>query len=505
MLNFAGSLDHNVARHPDKVVLVQGTRRLTYRSVYYRVNAVAAALRGLGVGTGDVVALLLSNCTEFIELAYAVNRIGAAFLPLNCRLAPAEWWYVLQNSRARVLVAQAEYQARVDGIPEPLPDLRHRMLIGGSAAGQWTGFEAALSAHMGQTVPVVDVPGESMHRLVYTSGTTSRPKGVCITHRNVLWKTFAHIAELGVTERDSTLVCGPLYHVGAFDVPALDTLFVGGSLIIMPKFDAAEAARTIHEERPTNTWLAPVMISSIIALPDFAEYDTSSLKLIAFGGEKTPKPLVEKFIGAFPGTWLSDSYGMTETVSADTFNDAASALTKVGSVGRPVRHLEVRIIGADGAPAAPGKLGEIALRGPQVFPGYWRDEAATAAAFLADGWFLTGDIGLLDEDGYLYIEDRKKDMIVSGGENIATPEVERVLYEHPDVAEAAVIGVPHTRWGQVPKAFVVLRDGATSDEAGLREFCLARLAKFKVPQAFEFLDALPRTPTGKVLKRALRG
>jgi acyl-CoA synthetase (AMP-forming)/AMP-acid ligase II len=213
--------------------------------------------------------------------------------------------------------------------------------------------------------------------------------------------------------------------------------------------------------------------------------------------------LIEKFSAAFPGVWLSDGYGSTETSSGDAFNDAAHILSKVGSVGRPVAHLEMRIVDDDGAVAPAGALGEVAVRGPKVFSGYWKDADATAAAF-RDGWYMTGDVGYMDADGYLYIEDRKKDMIISGGENIASSEVERVLYEHPDVLEAAVVAVSHERWGEAPKAFIVPKADHRMDAEELRQFCGRHLAKFKVPREFVFLRELPRTSTGKVLKRALR-
>jgi acyl-CoA synthetase (AMP-forming)/AMP-acid ligase II len=250
-------------------------------------------------------------------------------------------------------------------------------------------------------------------------------------------------------------------------------------------------------------WLAPSMMNAVLRQPDLAERDTSSLRFIIGGGEKMPVPLVERIRAAFPRAWFADAYGLTETVAGDTFNDAGHVLSKVGSVGRPVVHLRIRIVDEQGSEVPAGQLGEITLSGPKVFLGYWRDEEATAKA-LRDGWFHTGDLGRVDEDGYLYVEDRKKDMIVSGGENIATPEVERVLYEHPDVVEAAVVGMPHERWGETPKAFVVRRPGSAVDAAGLTAHCRERLAKFKVPAEIVFLDELPRTPSGKVLKRDLR-
>jgi acyl-CoA synthetase (AMP-forming)/AMP-acid ligase II len=245
------------------------------------------------------------------------------------------------------------------------------------------------------------------------------------------------------------------------------------------------------------------MVNAVLQVPGLSGYDTSSVRLIIGGGEKMPEPVVRRILDAFPGAWFADAYGLTETVSGDTFLDREHSLSKIGSVGRPVAHVELRIVDELGEPVPAGTLGEIALRGPKVFDGYWRDEEATARA-IRNGWFHTGDIGRLDEDGFLYVEDRLKDMVISGGENIATPEVERVLYEHPAVLEAAVLGMPHERWGEVPRAVVVLRPGEQADAEELREFCRARLARFKVPVAIDFSDGLPRTPSGKVLKRELR-
>lgn len=498
MSNFATVLDHNVGRRPDQVVLSQGERTLTNTDLHARVNALAAGLRELGIGRGDVVALLMYNHVEFVETVFAVNRLGAAFLPLNYRLSPAEWRFILEHSQAAAIVTETEFAAGVAEATAELPSLRHRLLL-----GEGNSYDELLAGHPGAAVPAVPVGTDDLQRLMYTSGTTSRPKGVRITHGNVSWKNLGHIVEFGLTDADTTLVCGPLYHVGGLDLPGLGTLHAGGRLSLLRKFDACEVVDTIERERPSNVWLAPSMMNAILQLPDIADRDTSSIRFIIGGGEKMPVPLVQRIRKAFPGAWFADAYGLTETVSGDTFNDAEHVLSKIGSVGRPVVHLEVRIVDESGEPVPAGELGEIAMRGPKVFAGYWRDEEATAKA-LRDGWFHTGDVGRLDSDGYLYVEDRKKDMIVSGGENIATPEVERVLYEHPDVVEAAVIGVPHPRWGEVPKAYVVLRAGADLDAETLRGFCQQRLAKFKVPADLEFLQVLPRTPTGKVLKRTLR-
>jgi acyl-CoA synthetase (AMP-forming)/AMP-acid ligase II len=497
MANFAGILDHNVGRYPDRVVLTQGERRQSNRELSTRVNALAAGFRELGIGRGDIVALLLYNHVEFIETIFALNRIGAAFLPLNYRLSPAEWEFILTHAEATAILTEPEFAGAVDAIP-----LRHKLLLCGDRDG-WLSYEDLVARHLGERVPVEQVAPGELQRLMYTSGTTSRPKGVRISHANVLYKNLGHIVEFGITGADTTLVCGPLYHVGGLDLPGLGTLHAGGGLVLLRKFDAGAVLDTIETERPTNIWLAPSMMNALLQQPDIARRDTSSIRFIIGGGEKMPVPLVERIRAAFPSAWFADAYGLTETVSGDTFNDAEHMLSKVGSVGRPVVHLQVRIVDELGAEVPVGELGEITLSGPKVFDGYWRDPEATAKA-LRGGWFHTGDIGRVDEDGYLYVEDRKKDMIVSGGENIATPEVERVLYEHPEVVEAAVVGTPHERWGEVPKAFVVLRPGSALTAAELTGFCRERLAKFKVPAEIQFLGELPRTPSGKVLKRDLR-
>jgi acyl-CoA synthetase (AMP-forming)/AMP-acid ligase II len=260
----------------------------------------------------------------------------------------------------------------------------------------------------------------------------------------------------------------------------------------------------LERSRVTTVWLAPAMVNAIMALPDIDQHDLSSVRLVVNGGEKMPIPLIERLQRTFPSAWFADAYGLTETVSGDTFLDRGSLLSKLGSVGRPCLYLDLDIWDVHGESVSAGDRGEIVMRGPKVFEGYWRDPDATAEAFVG-GWFHTGDVGFRDEDGYLFIVDRFKDMIVSGGENIASSEVERVLYEHDAVLEAAVVGRPDDRWGEVPVAFVVLRQGATATEDVLIEHCQAQLARFKTPKAITFLDALPRNPSGKVLKRELRG
>ncbi len=267
---------------------------------------------------------------------------------------------------------------------------------------------------------------------MYTSGTTGRPKGVMITHANLAWKNYAHITEFGFTSADVGLACGPLYHVGALDLITTTMIAVGATTIVHRAFDAAKVVDAIEQSKVTAVWMAPAMLRAVLDEPGIDQRDLSSVRVIIAGGEKLPIPYIERLQRTFPSAWLADAYGLTETVSGDTFLDRNSTTRKLGSVGRPCLYLELDIWDEDGVSVPAGERGEIVMRGPKVFKGYWRDPEATAKAF-AGGWFHTGDIGVKDDDGYLYIVDRLKDMIVSGGENIASSEVERVLYEHPAV------------------------------------------------------------------------
>jgi acyl-CoA synthetase (AMP-forming)/AMP-acid ligase II len=348
------------------------------------------------------------------------------------------------------------------------------------------------------------VGADDLHRLMYTSGTTGRPKGVMITHANLAWKNYAHITEFGFTSDDVGLACGPLYHVGALDLVTTTMIAVGATTIIHKTFDAQMVVDEIERSRVTLVWTAPAMVRAILDVPDIETRDLSSVRVIIAGGEKMPIPFIERLRATFPSAWFADAYGLTETVSGDTFLDRESTITKLGSVGRACLYLDLEIWDEERNVVPAGEPGEVVLRGPKVFKGYWRDPDATAAAF-AGGWFHTGDIGVKDEDGYVYIVDRLKDMIVSGGENIASSEVERVLYEHAAVSEAAVVGSPDEKWGEVPIAFVVLHENAAMSADELIDHCRAQLARFKVPRQVTFIDALPRNPSGKVLKRELRG
>ncbi len=500
-VNWAAVLDHHATRTPDKPVTVFEGEVTTYGEMARRVGALAGGLSERGVRRGDVVGILSHNCPEFLETVFAANHLGAVAMPVNWRLAPPEVRYILEHSGARALVCDEALLETANAACAGLEGQLLRACVPSPGPEGWTALSDLRSS--GRSVPRVAVAADDIHRLMYTSGTTGRPKGVMITHANLAWKNIAHVVELGYAATDLGLACGPLYHVGALDLTTTSLLAVGATTVIHRVFDAAKVVDEMERSRVTAVWLAPAMVNAIMALTDVEDRDLSSVRVIVNGGEKMPIPLIERIQRTFPRAWFADAYGLTETVSGDTFLDRDSILTKLGSVGRPCLYLELDVWDGDGVPVGPGSPGEIVVRGPKVFKGYWRDQEATDRAF-AGGWFHTGDVGVRDDDGYLYIVDRLKDMIVSGGENIAGSEIERVLYEHGAVLEAAVVGRPDDRWGEVPVAFVALRPGASATAEELTEHCRSQLARFKVPKEIVFVDALPRNPSGKVLKRELR-
>jgi len=501
-MNWFAVLAHHATRTPDKPITVFEGGTTTYGEMARRAASLAGGLSERGVGPGEVVALLSYNCPEFLETVFATNYLGAIAMPINWRLAAPEVRYILEHSGARALVCDDSLVELASEATKGLEANLVRACVSPAPPDGWTTL-ADLRARP-TTATYVPAAADDVHRLMYTSGTTGRPKGVMITHANLAWKNLAHIIEFAFTSADLGLACGPLYHVGALDLTTTSLIAAGATTIIHRSFDASAVVAELERSRVTTVWLAPAMVNAIMALPDIAERDLSSVRVVINGGEKMPIPLIDRVQRTFSSAWFADAYGLTETVSGDTFLDRDSIVSKLGSVGRPCLYMELDIWSEQGTSLPPGDRGEIVMRGPKVFKGYWQDPEATAAAF-AGGWFHTGDIGVRDDDGYLYIVDRVKDMIVSGGENIASSEVERVLYEHDSVMEAAVVGRPDDRWGEVPVAFVVLRDNATATADMLIDHCRAQLARFKVPREITFLESLPRNPSGKVLKRELRG
>ena len=491
MINLSSFIAFHARRTPDRCALKYRGEDISYAEFDDRIRRVGGWLVSRGIGPGDVVAVLMKNSTAFLELAFATSHIGAVFLPINYRLSADEVGYIVGNSGTRILIADEEL-ADIAAGSAPVTLL--------TEAAQ---SNASLLAPNVTPAPMHVRQPRDLMRLMYTSGTTDRPKGVMLTYENMYWKSADQTLVLGLNAETRLLVVGPLYHVGALDLPGIAVLGHGGLISIHRNFEPEQALAAIEAEKLNAAWFAPVMTSAILTCPTRNSYDVSSLRWAIGGGEKTPEARIRAFSDYFKNARYIDAYGLTETCGGDTFMEAGREIEKIGSTGRAIAHVEIEIRDDAGHTLPAGQNGEICLRGPKVTQGYWNDPEKTAAAFFGD-WFRTGDVGYLDDDGFLYLTDRKKDMIISGGENIASSEVERVIYELPEVREVAVVGMPDERWGEKPVAVVVIGNGATLDLARLAEHCRARLAGFKVPKQLIIRDSLPRNPSGKVVKRVLR-
>lgn len=494
MQNLTAWLAFHARRTPGAEALVYGEQRIGYAELEDRALRMAGFLAARGVGPDTIVALLMKNSAAFLEAAFAVSHLGAVLLPMNFRLAADEIAYIVDHAGAGLVLADQEFEAGTRGLSVPVVHLD-------TAAQADT---RALAGRDGAMPPAHPRGPDDMFRLMYTSGTTDRPKGVMHSYGNLYWKNIDHVIALQIGAADRLCAVGPLYHVGAFDLPGISVLWMGGTIVVMRDYSPEGVLETIGRERITGIWLAPVMTNGILALEDPGRFDVSSLGWCVAGGEKTPETRIRAFAETFPNARYVDAYGLTEACSGDTMMEAGREIEKIGSTGRALPHVELQIRDDDGAPVAAGTEGEICLRGAKVTRGYWRDPDKTAAAFWPEGWLRTGDVGYLDADGFLFITDRKKDLIISGGENIASSEVERVIYELPEVLEAAVVGRPDPKWGERPVAVVALREGASLDFARLDAHCRSRLARFKVPREMHLVPALPRNPSGKVLKRVIR-
>jgi len=494
MQNLTTFLRYHADRRPEAEAILYDGGRISYRDLLDRALRLAGWLRREGVGEGDVVALVMKNSPAFLELAFAASHLGAVFLPVNYRLAAEEVAYIVGHAGAAIVFVDEELLASAE-------TLTVRVMPVTAAIQADT---RVLAGRDTPPTPIARRRPDDLFRLMYTSGTTDRPKGVMHTYSNEYWKCMDHVMDLQITRADRLCVVGPLYHVGAFDLPGIAVLWMGGTIALLRDYSPEAVLACIERDRATGIWMAPVMTNGILNHPERGRRDVSSLRWCVAGGDRTPESRIREFGEVFPNARYVDAYGLTETCAADTTMEAGREIEKIGSVGRALAHVEIEIRDDGGEPLVAGMEGEICLRGAKVTRGYWKDPERTAASFWPDDWFRTGDVGYLDGDGFLYLTDRKKDLIISGGENIASSEVERVVYEMAEVSEVAVVGRPDPKWGERPVAVVVLREGANLDYAALEAHCRTRLARFKMPKELHVVDALPRNPSGKVLKRVLR-
>ena len=498
-------LQRAVTEHPTRLAVVSGTVRLTYREFEERVERLASALAALGIQPDERVAILDKNDHRYLELYFALPRIGAVAVPLNYRLATRELAYVLGDSTATTLLFGDEYRATVETLRESVTSVRHWVSFGEPRSGEH-GYEALVAGAKGPAPRAVRRQEDVLLQM-YTSGTTGRPKGAMLTHGNMIANTLTALRERDYTATDTYLHVAPLYHCADLELYYGMTYACGGN-VILREFHADRVLSIIAEERVSVVFLVPAMINFLLEHPLLDELDLSSWRLTVYGGAPIAEDRLRTALQKLP-CQLTQGYGLTETspilciLPADDHVLDGPSVRRIKSCGRPAVGVEVKIFDENDVECAPEVVGEIVARGKNIMKGYWRAEEATERA-LRNGWFHTGDMGLKDADGYVYIVDRKHDMIVSGGENVYPREVEEVLYCHPGVLEAAVIGVPSERWGETVKGIVVLRPGASASEAEIVAFCRERLAHYKCPTSVDFLEQLPRNPSGKVLKGTLR-
>ena len=485
---------------PAHVAFVHGATRRTYADLDDRTRHLAAALRSLGVERGDRVAYLGPNDPTLLETLFAATALGGVFVPLNWRLTAPELTYIAADCGATLLVHAAEMTGTATAVAAAgSTALRHLVELGPPFEGMATGGDRASAAAPAPIDAPVGLDDPAV--IIYTSGTTGRPKGATLSHGNITWNCVNVLIDTDLASDEVALVCAPLFHVAALNMVSLPILMKGGTVVLTGGFDPDAALELIARHGVTVMFGVPAMFNAMAQVPAFASADLSSLRRLLCGGAPVPLSTIRTYLDR--GIPFLQGYGMTETSPGALFLGAERAADKAGSAGVASFFTDVRVVRPDGSEVEPGEKGEVVVAGPNVMRGYWNRPEATAEVMDGD-WFRSGDVALVDDDGYVTIVDRMKDVIISGGENIYPAEVEDVIYGHPGVAECAVIGVPHERWGEVGRAIVVRRAGAALDEEALLEHLDGRLARFKLPRSVVFTDELPRSGAGKVLKAELR-
>ncbi|WP_182525238.1 acyl-CoA synthetase [Nocardioides dongkuii] len=495
-------LARNARRSPERTALVFEDSSLTFGELDTRVNRLANALAARGVGRGDKVAVLMYNRLEVVESFFACQKLGACPVPVNFRLAPSELAYILEDSDSVAVLTDEQLVTLALESTAGLASVRFVATTG--EPGEGAQDYEALVAGGAPDAPGVDVHEDDLAFLMYTSGTTGRPKGAMLTHQNLVSNTINWILEMEARPGDSWLSGLPLFHIGGVN-GLLPFVYLGGTCIITPStnFDPQESLRLLDLHKPTMCYFVPTQWQQICSLPEAAEIDTSALRRALWGASQAPPSTLELLLTTFPTVGIVNAFGQTEMSSNTCFLKADDAVRKMGSVGLPAVNVEVRIVDDDGNDVAVGEVGEIVYRGPTVMEGYYKSEQATAEAFRG-GWFHSGDLVRQDDEGFIYVVDRVKDMIISGGENIYPAEVERAVERHPAVREVAVIGVPHPRWVETPVAVVVADGEEHPETSAVLEFLKSDLASYKKPSAVVYVDELPRNASGKILKRDLR-
>ena len=498
---------------PDRTALVCGEKRVTFMDMADRVNRLANWLQSVGAGPDKPVGAVSTNGAEYVETYYAAAKIGATFVPLNYRAKHEELTYMINTSDVHVLFVGERYLDLVAKLRPELQTVQQYACYDKPVDGM--GNLAEILAAASADEPFVDVDESKPTVLIYTSGTTSQPKGVALSYLNLSVYVTNTMSPADPSEHgEVTLLSVPIFHVAGV-TPIMSSVWGGRTLVILPQFDPELWLNAVEKERVTHSFIVPTMLKRIMEHADFHKYDLSSLKLITYGAAPMPFEVVSKAVDVF-NCGLMNAYGQTESTSTMTFlgpddhnipkepgPEREKKLHRLRSVGRGMDDVEIAMMDDNSKILEAGNEGEICVRGPRIMSEYHKQKEATAAA-IHDGWLHTGDVGYLDEDGYLFITGRKKDLIIRGGENISTGEIEATLDEHPQIEESAVIGVPDVEWGEVIKAIIVPEKGQKPDQAELTKYVKEKLASYKAPAYYAFVEELPRNPMGKVLKTELR-
>ncbi len=497
----------NSLRYPGQPALVCDGICRSWVELDQRVNKVGNALLQSGLRAGERVAILLGNCSEYFEIYFACARAGLIAVPVNYRLTGSELDQIIDHAQPSLLITDAEYAGQARTIHN-LPARRWRLSDGAARDDQDQGFQDYHSiVDAADSKPVSAVPNDTF-AIFYTSGTTGPPKGAMVSHRNLEMNGYNQAIADRSTSGDVNLVATPIYHMGAVFM-AVTYMMLGCAQQILKKFDPGAWLALLEQSRASVALLVPTMINAVLNAPDLRRYNLSSLRLIFYGGGPMPPAVLERAMREL-GCGFTQGYGLTETleatflVSADHVLDGSAAQARrLASAGREAVGAEIRIVDEAGADLGVGEVGEILIRSESVIAGYWNNPEETATA-IRDGWFHSGDLGYLDENRYLFVVDRKKDMVISGGMNIYCKEIESALYRHPATLEAAVIGLPDENWGEIVTAVIVIKPGQRASAEELLELCKASLAGYKTPKKVFFRDELPKNPSGKILKRILR-
>lgn len=490
-------------KFPERTAIIFEEKRFTYAEFNERVNRLAQALMKMGLPKGEKLAILLFNSNQFVEAYLATAKIGGIFTPINFRLAPEEMQFILDHSEARFLIFGEEFLETIKKIKSHLRSVEVFIMVGEQRVKGFFPYEALLEKSK-NAEPLVKVWEKDICQLMYTSGTTGKPKGALITHGNILWNLINGILGREEKEGEVSLVIGPLYHTAALNNHFTIRVAMAGTSILIKNFEPRKIMKIIQKEKVSVISGAPAMYHHLLNLPDWEKYDTHSISKCTTGSSALPEETKKRLLKMFPNIeGIYDVYGCTEASPNITTLKAKDSLRKKECAGKPLPFLEVKIIDDQDREVPIGEVGELTCRGPNIMKGYYKDRQATREA-LKGGWLHTGDLARMDKEGFIYIVDRKKDMIVSGGENIYPREIEELLYRHPKIQEAAVIGVPDPFWGESVKAFIVFKKGEMMTKEEVIDYCKQHLASYKKPKWVEFVPALPRNPAGKVLKTLLR-